>query len=112
MKLLRFGWAFCLLRQMWRLVEKTEIPIFLPAKAELQAKKDAEIKVENERKQVELKAKAEAEKNAKAPIKKQLSIWVDSFSISEINIENDKKALIKEKFEAFKKWAKNEIESI
>jgi len=49
---------------MWRLVEKTEIPIF-PAKAELQAKKDAEIKVENERKQVELKAKAEAEKNAK-----------------------------------------------
>jgi len=96
---------------MWRLVEKTEIPIF-PAKAELQAKKDAEIKVQNERKQVELKAKAEAEKNAKAPIKKQLSIWVDSFSISEINIENDKKALIKEKFEAFKKWAKNEIESI
>ena len=111
MKLLRFGLAFCLLRQMWRLVEKTEIPIF-PAKAELQAKKDAEIKVENERKQVGLKAKAEAEKNAKAPIKKQLSIWVDSFSISEINIENDKKALIKEKFEAFKKWAKNEIESI
>ena len=52
MKLLRFGWAFCLLRQMRRLVEKTEIPIF-PAKAELQAKKDAEIKVENERKQVD-----------------------------------------------------------
>lgn len=80
--------------------------------AELQAKKDAEIKAENERKQVELKAKAEAEKNAKAPIKKQLSIWVDGFSIAEINVENEKKALIKEKFEAFKKWAKNEIESI
>lgn len=42
--------------------------------------------------------KAEAEKNAKAPIKKQLSIWVDGFSIAEINVENDKKALIKEKF--------------
>jgi hypothetical protein len=80
--------------------------------AELQAKKDAEIKAENERKQAELKAKAEAEKNAKAPIKKQLSIWVDGFSIAEINIENEKKSLIKEKFEAFKKWAKNEIESI
>lgn len=80
--------------------------------AELQAKKDAEIKAENERKQAELKAKAEAEKNAKAPIKKQLSIWVDGFSIAEINVENEKKALIKEKFEAFKKWAKNEIESI
>lgn len=80
--------------------------------AELQAKKDAEIKAENERKQAELKLKAEAEKNAKAPIKKQLSIWVDNFSIAEINVENEKKALIKEKFEAFKKWAKNEIESI
>jgi hypothetical protein len=79
---------------------------------ELQAKKDAEIKAENERKQAELKAKAEAEKNAKAPIKKQLSIWVDGFSIAEINVENEKKTLIKEKFEAFKKWAKNEIESI
>lgn len=80
--------------------------------SELQAKKDAEIKAENERKQAELKAKAEAEKKAKAPIKKQLSIWVDGFSIAEINVENEKKALIKEKFEAFKKWAKNEIESI
>lgn len=80
--------------------------------AELQAKKDAEIKAENERKQAELKAKAEAEKNSKAPIKKQLSIWVGGFSIAEINVENEKKALIKEKFEAFKKWAKNEIESI
>jgi hypothetical protein len=80
--------------------------------AELKAKKDAEIKAENERKQAELKAKAEAEKNAKAPIKKQLSIWVDGFSIAEINVENEKKTLIKEKFEAFKKWAKNEIESM
>ena len=80
--------------------------------AELQAKKDAEIKAENERKQAELKAKAEAEKNAKAPIKKQLSIWVDSFYIAEINVNNYKKELIKEKFEAFKRWAKNEIEDI
>ena len=80
--------------------------------AELEAKKDVEIKAENERKQAESKAKEEADKNAKAPIKKQLSIWVDGFSISEINVENEKKALIKEKFEAFKKWAKSEIDSI
>ena len=80
--------------------------------AELQAKREAEIKAENERKQAELQAKKDAEINAKAPIKKQLTIWVDGFSISEINIENDKKTLIKEKFEAFKKWAKNEIESL
>jgi hypothetical protein len=80
--------------------------------AELKAKKDAEIKAEAERKQAELKAKGEAEKLAKAPIKKQLNIWVESFSIPEIKIESEKKDLIKEKFEAFKKWAKNEIDNI
>jgi len=80
--------------------------------AELQAKRDAEIKAETERMRIELEAQVEADKNAKAPIKKQLSIWVDSFSIGKINVENEKKTLIEEKFEKFKKWAKNEIESI
>ena len=80
--------------------------------AELKAKLEAEQKAENERKQAEAKAKLEAEKLQKAPLKKQLTIWVESFSIAEINIENEKKTLIKEKFEAFKKWAKNEIENI
>lgn len=77
---------------------------------QLQVKKDSAIKAENERKQAELKTKLEEERIAKLPIKKQLSIWVDSFSIAEINIENEKKTLIKEKFEAFKRWAKNELE--
>ena len=80
--------------------------------AELKAKLEAEQKAETERKQAEAKAKIEAEKLQKAPLKKQLTIWVESFSIAEINIENEKKTLIKEKFEAFKKWAKNEIENI
>lgn len=80
--------------------------------AELKAKLEAEQKAENERKQAEAKAKLEAEKLQKAPLKKQLTVWVESFSIAEINIENEKKTLIKEKFEAFKKWAKNEIENI
>lgn len=83
--------------------------------AELKAKKDAEIKAENERRQAELKAKAEAEKLAKAPIKEQLNKWVDGFSIelpsSEL-LNNEKALLIKSKFDAFKKWAKTEIESI
>ena len=96
--------------------EKEKLKIEQDAKAkleaELKAKKDADDKAENERKQAELKAIAEAEKNAKAPIKKQLITWTDSFSIAEINIENDKTILIKEKFESFKKWAKREIESI
>ena len=77
--------------------------------AELKEKKDAEIKAENERKQAEEKEKAEAEKAASAPIKEQLKIWVDNFSLAETNIKNEKTILIREKFEAFKKWAKNEI---
>lgn len=79
---------------------------------ELKAKKEAEIKLENERKEAELIAKKQAEEAAKAPIKKQLSAWVDGFSIAEINVENEKKELIKAKFEAFKRWAKSEIENI
>lgn len=80
--------------------------------AELQAKQAAEHKAQQERKKAELQAKAEAEENAKAPIKKQLSDWVAGFSIAKINVENPKMTLIQEKFEAFKNWAKNEIESI
>jgi hypothetical protein len=80
--------------------------------AELKAQKDAEIKAENERKEAELKAQKEAEKNAKAPIKKQLSLWVESFEIPFFTIENDKAKQINAKFEAFKKWAKNEIENV
>jgi hypothetical protein len=93
-----------------KLLAETEAKIKI--QKELQAKKESEIKAENERKELEIKAKKEAEKLAKAPIKKQLSIWVDGFSIPEINIENQKKTLIKEKFEAFKRWAKTEIENI
>jgi len=68
------------------------------------------------RRNAEILAKQkEAEKNAKAQIKKQLSIWVDGFSIELPNSEllnNDKALLIKNKFEAFKKWAGDEIENI
>lgn len=80
--------------------------------AELQAKKEAEAKAESERIAEEKQLKLEAERKAKAPIKKQLSIWVDEFTIPEINIENEKKTLIIQKFESFKKWAKSEIESL
>ena len=80
--------------------------------AELQAKKDAEVKAEKERlAEVARKAK-EDEKLAKAPIKKQLIVWVEDFKIAELNLENEKKTLILQKFEAFKKRAKSEIESI
>jgi membrane protein involved in colicin uptake len=83
--------------------------------AELQAKRDAEIKAEQDRQQAELKAKAEADKLAKAPIKKQLSKWVESFSIEIPSSEllNNELALdIKDKFEAFKKWSQSQINNL
>jgi colicin import membrane protein len=79
---------------------------------ELRLKKEAEAKAETDRLAEIERQKKEADKLAKAPIKKQLSVWVDSFLIPELNIDNEKKTLITEKFEAFKKWAKAEIENL
>jgi hypothetical protein len=80
--------------------------------AELIAKKEAEINSENERKEAELKAQKEAAQLAKAPIKKQLKVWVDNFQLPNNNSEHYKAKEIIAKFEAFKNWAKKEIESI
>lgn len=74
--------------------------------AKLESDRLAAIKADEDR-----KAK-EAEKLAKAPIKKQLATWVNSFAIADISIEHDKATLIKDKFEAFKKWAQTEIDNI
>lgn len=80
--------------------------------AELKSKRDAEIKAENERKESERLAKIEADKLAKAPIKNQLNTWVDSFTYGIPPTDNEATKLIIEKFEAFKKWAKSEINNL
>ena len=73
--------------------------------SELKAKKDAEEKSK-------IEAQKEAEKLAKAPIKKQLTIWVDSFELPNTNIDNETSKEIIEKFESFKKWSKSIIEKL
>lgn len=80
--------------------------------AELQSKKDAEIKAEKERLELLEQQKKEAEKLAKAPIKKQLSVWVNSFEIESTYIDNETSKQIKEKFEAFKKWSLQQVENL
>ena len=80
--------------------------------AELKAKREAEAKAAAEAKVAEAKAAAEAKKLAAAPIKKQLLAWVDSFLIPETNIESEKVAMIKSKFEAFKAWANQEANTL
>lgn len=79
---------------------------------ELKTKQEQERKIELQRiekEKAELLAKEKAEK---APIKEKLKLWVNSFYIENAPIENESTKLIIEKFEAFKKWAINNIENI
>lgn len=78
---------------------------------ELQAKKDAEIIAENERVAKDKADKLDAEKLAKAPIKKQMDVWIDSFKY-DTPLENETSKEILLKFEFFKKWAKSEINKL
>jgi len=73
------------------------------------AKEEADRK---EKEAAELAAKKEEEKLAKAPLKKQLKVWVESFNIPNAPTENEKAKDIISKFEAFKKWAESQIELI
>lgn len=79
---------------------------------ELQNKKDAEIKAENERLALLEQQKKDADKLAKAPIKKQLEQWVNSFELPTTNVENELSIEIKTKFDAFKKWSINQINNL
>ena len=81
--------------------------------AEIQAKKDAEIAEQKRLQQIEIEKQKEAEKLAKAPIKKQLDVWVNSFSIPQNPIENNEVSKqIVEKFESFKKWSLQQINNL
>lgn len=72
--------------------------------AEEKAKKEELARLEAEKK--------EAENLAKAPIKNQLSAWVNSFELPKTNVNNELSQDIKAKFEAFKKWSLTQINNI
>jgi len=85
----------------------------LKEEREAREKAENEIRLQKEAKEkADLLAKKEAEKLAKAPIKKQLNVWVDDFSIPVSEINHAKRIEIEEKFFAFKKWARTEIENM
>jgi hypothetical protein len=79
---------------------------------ELKAKQESEKKIELERVAKEQAEKLAKEQAEKAPIKDKLKLWVSSFNIENAPIDNGTTKLINEKFEAFKKWAINNIENI
>jgi hypothetical protein len=78
--------------------------------AELQAKKDAEIKAEKARKEAEEKARKEAEELAKAPMKKQLTAWVEMFTLPQTELSHELVVAFQSKHEAMKNWCKSQIE--
>jgi len=80
--------------------------------AEERSKKEIAEKLAKEEEQRILNEKKQSEKLAKAPIKEQLSVWVNSFSIPETSVDNETSNLIKAKFESYKTWALSEIEKL
>lgn len=76
--------------------------------AEIKRLKDEKEKSENER----ITKEKEAKELAKAPVKKQLSVWVNSFELPNTEVENELSKEIKDKFEAFKKWSLTQINNL
>lgn len=84
--------------------------------AELKAKQEAELK-EKQRIEAENKAKLEAEKKAaKAPDKDKLNKWLSELELLSIDLKqpesNEIAIEIKAKFEGFKKWAIEKINTL
>ena len=80
--------------------------------AELQAKKDAEAKAEAERMANIEAERKEAERLAKEPVKKQLTVWIESMQINPSPVDNPTAREIEAKFNSFKTWAKQQINNI
>lgn len=95
---------------------KAEFEEKLRIQKELDAKKKAEQEA-IDKEIAEQKARLKAEKEAaKAPDKEKLSKWVDAFEIYEAKVTTQEgyevEKVIREKFNAFKLWAKTQIENI
>jgi colicin import membrane protein len=79
---------------------------------ELKAEKERQAQIEAQRiAEIEAERK-EAEKLAKAPIKRKMSAWIETFSHGESPNENETAKEILAKFESFKRWAKSEIDKM
>jgi len=79
---------------------------------ELRLKEEAVKKAKEEKEKSEALAIAEAVKLAKAPVKKQLSVWVESFEIPVVGVDNETSKEIIAKFEAFKKWSLTQVANL
>jgi len=79
---------------------------------ELKAKKDEEERLKKEwqdKQEAEEKHRKQAEK---APVKDKMKLWVDSFVLPEISVQNEITTEIKARHDGFVKWAKELIEKL
>lgn len=86
-------------------------------KKEQEEKEAAELKAKQEAVELENKNRLAAEKKAaKAPDKEKMNIWIDDLSLPFIELKQNESNImasdIKVKFNAFKNWAKKQIETI
>ena len=83
---------------------------------ELQDKKDAEIKEQNRLAEIEKQKQIELEKAQFAPDKTKLTAWIDGLFLPELRLSSPKSVEVAQnidaKFQAFQKWAKEQIETI
>jgi colicin import membrane protein len=84
--------------------EKSEAEIKRLNDEKARFEKEANDKLESDR--------LEANKLAKAPVKKQLSVWVDSFELPNTEVNNEISKEIIANFEAFKKWSLTQINNL
>lgn len=73
---------------------------------------EAKRKQDAEKLAAEKAAKAEAARLAKAPVKHRMKMWVDSFELPEISDKNEASEAILQKFQSFKNWAIQQVESL
>jgi colicin import membrane protein len=86
--------------------------IELKANAEIKRLEDEAKKIREEKEKAEALEIIAANKLAKAPVKKQLSVWVDSFELPRTEVNNEISKEIITKFEAFKKWSLTQINNL
>ena len=86
-------------------VERAEVE----RKAEEKRKADADYALQLAEEQVRIE---EEDRKAKAPIKEKMNLWVESFNLPEVSVDNGASRDIIEKFNAFKKWSKDQVNSL
>ena len=99
-------------REKAEAIAKAEAEKTAKLEAELKAEKDRQAKIEADKLAEIERQRKEAEKLAKAPIKKQLASWIETFTYGLAPVQNETSKEIEAKFNSFKDWAKKQVEAL